>query len=276
MLTPLLMVADIAPPTWGIFAEEMVVPTIFVTAFVATVYVMISRARAGEPIPPIRKIAGLDAMDEAIGRATEMGRPVHYSPGISPITNAQTIASFAVLGYVAKMCAQYDTQLIQTNRQYIVHAVTEEIVQQADLEAGRPDAYNPDDVRYISGFQFGYAAGVLGIFQREKPAANIMYGSFFAESMIFLEAANQIGAIQIAGTASVAQLPFFIAAADYTLIGEEMYAASAYISKEPILRGTVVGQDIFRIVLFALIAIGTIVEQINPEDNPVTRILTSF
>ncbi len=276
MLNPLMILADLPPPTWGIFAEGQVIPFLFGTAFVVVVYVLISRARAGEPIPEIRKIAGLDAVDEAIGRATEMGRPVHFGPGIGAVSNAQTIAAFAVLGYVAKMCAQYDTQLIQTNRNIYVYAVNEEIVKQSYLEAGRPDAYNPDDVRYISGFQWAYCAGVLGIMEREKPAANIMYGSWFAETMIFLEVGNIVGAIQIGATTNTAQLPFFIAAADYTLIGEEMFAASAYISKEPVLRGTVVGQDIFRILIFAIIIIGTILQQIDPEENPLARILTEF
>ena len=276
MLNALWMLAEIPPPTWGMFAQGEVAPFLFLVVFVALVYYMISRARAGQPIPEIRKIAGLDAVDEAVGRATEMGRPVHYSPGISAVENEQTIASFAMLSYVAKTCAQYDTRLIQTNRNYIVHAVNEEIIKQAYLEAGRPDAHNPDDCRYISGFQFAYTAGVLGILKRERPAANIMYGAFFAESMMMLEVASHIGAVQIGATANTAQLPFFMAAADYTLIGEEMYAASAYLSREPVLRGTVVGQDLTRIIIFAIIIIGTIIQQIDPDTNALTRFMRTF
>jgi len=267
---------DAPTATWGIFADGEVANFLFAAIFIGLIYYMISRARAGMPIPEIRKMAGLDALDEAIGRATEMGRPVHYSPGISPVDNAQTIAAFAMLSYVAKTCAQYDTRLIQTNRNIFVHAVNEEIVKQAYLEAGRPDAHNPDDVRWISQFQFAYTAGVIGIFARERPAANIMYGSFFAESMLILEVGDMIGAVQIGATAQTAQLPFFMAAADYTLIGEEMYAASAYMSREPVLRGTVVGQDLARIIIFAIIVIGTIVQHIDPEENPFTWFLREF
>ena len=41
----------------------------------------------------IRRIAGLDAIDEAIGRATEMGKPIFYVPGIGDMTTVSTIAA---------------------------------------------------------------------------------------------------------------------------------------------------------------------------------------
>ena len=78
---------------------------------------------------------------------------------------------------------------------------------------------------------------------REKPAAIFLQGTFYAESLILAETGNSVGAIQIAGTDSEHQLPFFIAACDYTLIGEELYAASAYLSREPMLLGSLRGQD---------------------------------
>ena len=79
--------------------------------------------------------------------------------------------------------------------------------------------------------------GLDGIMVRERPATVFLLGMFYAESLILAETANSVGAIQIAGTDASSQLPFFIAACDYTLIGEELYAASAYMSREPLLLG---------------------------------------
>jgi len=251
----------------GVAAQFFVMVTLLLL-----VYVMIQRAKAGLAIPQIRKIPGLDAVPEAIGRATEMGRPVHFCPGISGISNPATFAAWAFLAYVAKMCAQYDTRFINTNRNYLVHAINEEIIKQAYLEAGKPEAYNPDDIRWLSNSQFAYATGVLGIFQREKPAANIMIGYFYAESLLFAEAGHLSGAIQIAGTTNVTQLPFFVTACDYTLLGEEIYAASAYVSQQPVLVGSVVGQDIGKIIVFCLIVLGVILENVTAE-NPLTSLL---
>lgn len=246
-------------PAKGIlfFAPEMFWDFVLVALLFILVYVMIRRANAGLPIPRIRKIAGLEAIDEAIGRATEMGRPVHFTPGMSGFS-PETYAALATLSYVAKTAAQYDTRLIVTNRQPMVHPVASEIVRQAYLEAGRPDAFNQDDVRYLSDWQFSYTSAVLGIFQREKPAANLMFGYWMAEALILGEAGAEAGCIQVGANTNVFQIHFFIVTCDYTLIGEEQFAASAYLSREPMLTGTVVAQDMVKILIGLLVLAGSV------------------
>ncbi len=93
---------------------------------------------------------------------------------------------------------------------------------------------------------------------RERPAAIFLIGYFFAESLILAETGQSVGAIQIAGQADPSQLPFFVATCDYTLIGEELYAASAYLSREPVLLGSMRGQDIAKAILLALALIGIV------------------
>ncbi|MHB0885305.1 MAG: DUF6754 domain-containing protein [Bacillota bacterium] len=269
----MLLAAEAAKPYLGIFAQGMFAQFALMLVFAFIVWFMVTRAKAGMKVPEIRKINGLEALDEAIGRATEMGRPVHFTPGLGTVGNAMTFAAFGLLGYVAKLCAKYDTRLIQTNADYVLLAINEEIIRQAYLEAGRPDAFNADDVQFMSDQQFAYASNVMNMFQKEKPAANIMMGAFWAESLIFAETASFIGAIQIAGTASTFQLPFFITACDYTLIGEEIYAASAYLSKEPVLYGSLVGQDWAKIFVFALILVGTVIANFQAKGNWLTTIL---
>lgn len=227
-------------------------------AYLAVVLVMISRARKGLKIPQIYKVAGLDHLDEAVGRATEMGRPVHFSPGIGSIDNSQTMAAFSILSYVAKACARYDTSLIVTNRYSVIYPITEGIVRQAYIEVGKPESFVADNVRFIAEDQFAYASGVTGIMNRERPAANLLLGAFWAESLIFAEVGNSVGSIQISGTANTAQIPFFVASCDYCLIGEELYAASAYLSRDPVLMGNLIAQDWGKMSVIALIMVGSI------------------
>ncbi|MBX6350860.1 MAG: hypothetical protein IRZ11_05060 [Clostridia bacterium] len=270
-----LLAQEESKAVWGIFTAGQAGAFVAVAIFAILVYVMITRARAGQSIREIHKIPGLDAISEAVGRATEMGRPVHYTMGLPSITDPQTIAAFPVLGYVAKLCAQYETRLINTVPDVVIYAINEEIIRQAYLEAGRPDAFNPDDVRFITDWQFAYVAGVLEILAAEKPAAQILFaGPFYAEAMIFIEAGALAGAIQVGGTASTAQLPFFVAGCDYALIGEEIYAASAYLSKEPIITGTVVGEDYFKFLIFAAIIVGTLIATFATS-NPLATFMTS-
>jgi hypothetical protein len=204
----------------------------------------------------IRPIPGLEAVDEAVGRATEMGRSCLFVPGIQDINDIQTVAGITVLGRVAKLTAEYGARLDVPTARSLVMTAARETVQASYMSAGRPDAFNEDDIYYLTDEQFGYVAGVTGRMVRDKPAACFYMGSFFAESLLFAETGNSIGAIQVAGTAQPSQLPFFVAACDYTLLGEEFFAASAYLSGEPIQLGSLRGQDIGKLLGGALLIVG--------------------
>ncbi len=230
-----------------------------VILYSATVVYCIYTARSGKELF-IRRIPGLEAVDEAIGRATEMGRSIMYILGLGSVSNVATIASMNILSQVAQKTADYETPLRVPCNDPIVMNVVREMVKTAYLNEGRPDAYNEENIFFLTESQFAYAAGVDGMMVREKPAAVFLQGTFFAESLILAETGNSIGAIQIAGTDKEHQLPFFIAACDYTLIGEELYAASAYLSREPMLLGSLKGQDYGKVMIFGAIVIGVILE----------------
>lgn len=211
----------------------------------------------GRMQPKLRRIAGLDAIEESVGRATEMGRPVHFTPGMDGL-GAATFAALSVMEYVTNLTAKYNTELIVTIRVAVVFPIAQEIVRQTYLAAGKPDMFKEDTVRYLSGEQFAYAAGVMGIFSRSQVAANVMMGGYYAESLLFAEAGAQAGAIQVAGTPALAQIPFFVAACDYTLIGEELYAAGAYLSQERMRVGSIVAQDIIKLAVMIYMTAGII------------------
>ena len=207
----------------------------------------------------IRKIAGLEAVDDAIGRATEMGKPVLYVIGIGTMSNIASIASLNILAEVAKKTGQYETPLIVPHADPIVYTVAREVVKESYTSIGRPDLFDPDKVFFVTQSQFAYAAAIDGIMMRDRPAANFLIGWFRAESLIIAETGTMTGAIQIAGTDAVSQLPFFVTACDYTIIGEELYAASAYISREPMLLSAIKGEDIGKIVIFAALGLASII-----------------
>lgn len=217
----------------------------------------LAQARKGKELY-IRKIAGLEAVDEAVGRATEMGRRIYYVPGTQDMNNVQTIAGVTILGRVARLTAEYEADLQVPVSRSMVMITAREVVKEAHLNVGRPDSYREDSIYYLTDDQFGYAAGIDGLVVREKPATIFYMGAFYAESLILVETGNSIGAIQIAGTAMPAQLPFFVAACDYTLIGEELFAASAYLSREPRLLGSLKGQDVGKALIVTALLVGVV------------------
>ncbi len=229
--------------------------------FCGIIFLQIRRQQGGAPIPWMRPIAGLAAIDEAIGRATEMGRPIHFSPGIGGIVDeeaGQVLAGLQFLSYLAEQSGRYDIQLIATMRNAVVYTMAEDIAKEGFARAGVPEKYTPETVRFISDAQMAYAAGVLGIFEREKPAANVMIGAWYAETMMLAEAATNAGAISIGGTARLFQIPYLVVTCDYVLIGEEIYAGGAYLAKDRIQLGSLVGQDICKSISAIALVVGVI------------------
>lgn len=227
---------------------------VFVAILSVIVVVRIVFAQWGR-VPSIRRIPGLNALDEAIGRATEMGRPVLMVPGISGF-DIVTLQALSIFSYVARAVAAFGNRCIMPTIDPAVQGVAEETLRDAYQSAGRPELFDPDDIRYLSSQQFAFASGVAGIIYRERVAASFMLGAFFAESLILAENGQMAGAIQIAGTPQTTQLPFFIASCDYVLLGDEFYAASAYISRNATLLGSIVGQDYCKLLMLAAVLIG--------------------
>ncbi|HEX7401428.1 MAG TPA: DUF6754 domain-containing protein [candidate division Zixibacteria bacterium] len=206
----------------------------------------------------IRPIAGLQAIDDAIGRATEMGKPILYSAGLGKMDRVATMASMNILSSVAEKTAEYNTPLIFPNYDPVVMTTAQEVVKEACSRAGHPEAYHPDNIFFVTQSQFGYAAAVDGIMTRQLPATNLFLGTFEAEALILAETGNSIGALQIAGTDSTIQLSFFIVACDYTLIGEELFVASGYLTQDKQVLGSIKGQDWLKAIIVFLILMGGI------------------
>jgi hypothetical protein len=228
---------------------------IAVAVFTALVLGFIAVAKGGRELF-IRPLAGISAVDDAIGRATEMNRPILYVLGLGAADEIATIASLTILARVARKVAEHRTELVVPCYDPVVMSIAQETVKQAYLDAGRPDEYKEEQVHYVTQDQFAYVAAVNGMMLRRQTATNFYLGVFYAESLILAETGSIAGSIQISGTDRTTQLPFFIVACDYTLIGEELYAASAYLGREPKLLGTLKGQDWAKVIFIAATLVG--------------------
>ena len=95
----------------------------------------------------IREIPGLKAVDEAVGRATEMGSSILYTPGWGgDIQRPTTIASMNILSSVATRTAEYDCRLIYPTHDPVIMAVAQEVVKESSIKAGHPERYRADDI----------------------------------------------------------------------------------------------------------------------------------
>ena len=227
---------------------------LFTLTFVIFIVFNVSRALKTDLF--IRRVAGLNAIEEAVGRATEMGKPVLMVPGLSDPVNAYAVQAINICAHVTRIAAKFSNPIILCAYSASMYTLAQEVIRDTYQSEGVPERYDLDSVRYISDRQFAFAAGVSGLILREQTAATFFLGEFYAESLIFAETANSIGAIQVASSTEATQTPFFIAACDYVLIGDEFYAASAYLTREPVMVGSLVGQDWAKMTAIAFILMG--------------------
>ena len=205
-----------------------------------------------------RGIPGLERIDAWIKEAAKLDRGVFFSPGTGGVTSPDTLAGLALLGYVVKRCVEDGARILVANADPQVQQATEDIVKGAYNKAGKEKEYSPDMVRYISARQFAYAAGVMGILRRERPAVNFFVGDFQAEALQIAEAGRTEAIAQIAGTSNTDQLPFFMTTCDQTLIGEELYTAQGYLSSDPEAISALVANDAGKILAILLVLAGVI------------------
>lgn len=222
----------------------------------------------------IRRIPGLTEIDEAIGRSTEMGRPMIFHPGVGDLQNIATLAALGVLGYVARQSARLGARLIVTTAFPVIVPVAEDIVKQSYEQEGRPELFDSSNIRFLAVGGDQLALATSDLMRKERSASHFFFGSYDYTSLLLTEPGNHTGAMQIAGTSDYFQVPFFIASCDYTVIGEELFAASAYLTREPTMLGSLIGQDYAKIGILLLIVLGAISVTILGADNLFVRLVS--
>lgn len=254
---------------WGKRGFMLIIPVLLIMLFVL---INIQKAKSSKGVT-IRRIAGLDQIDEAIGRATETARPVLMVPGIGTLDGI-SLQALAIFSSIVRTACRFATPIRLMTMAAPVYGVAQEMVRDVYLSEGVPEQFDPDSVQYVTDRQFAFASAVAGTIQREKVAATFLMGEFFAESLIFAENANVVGAIQVASSTQTTQTPFFVAACDYVLLGDEFYAASAYLGRQQVLLGSLAGIDWAKMMFMACAVIGVIfhsLQTMRPIDmNAVT------
>ena len=235
-----------------------VLMAVLMFVFAAVIFLFIWRARRGH-LSRVRKIGGIAALEEAVGRATEMGRPVIFAMGYTDIMDITTHASLAVMAHVARLAARLHTRFVALVRIPNVFPVAEEYVREAYKAEGVLEEFNAEEqVRFVTDDGVVYALSVARYIEENKAGCAIFLGAFDFTSLLMTEPGAQMGVIQIAGDPYLAQVPFLVCTCDYTIIGEEYFAAGAYVSPDPTMRGTLTSQDIIKAVFVALIVVGTV------------------
>lgn len=133
--------------------------------------------------------------------------------------------------------------------------------------------YNDNMSIYVGASQSALVAATQGYILERKPSVVMIFGATMYEMLNTLAFGSRVGAMMLAGTPRLYYQSATLLAADYQLIGEELYAAGALVSEDPIQVGAIQGEDWSKILLLFLLIIFAIAVNLG---NPLYQLLTSW
>ena len=222
------------------------------------------------PAVVLRRIAGYDLIRNAMAEAAEDGRPVHLSlgtAGIADLNSMQTVAALSALEYLSEQ------SIVSTNTPLVTMAdpttllLAQDIAARPFEDSGRLPQFEPRTVRFMGGSGevavSAYTAGVLDLLDRKAVAANFLLGHFGDECVVIGEEAARHAIPQVAGSGSPAALSLMALTADHLLIGEELFAAGAYLSRRPWQVSGLLAQDSARWLVIGLVGVVVVLKTLG-------------
>lgn len=245
----------IGPDVLGI---ESLIAILIVLISVPLFFYALSRARAGH-LPRLRPLPAFDRLSGMSGRAAESGQLLHVGLGMGGISGPDTAVSLAgltVLEYLADQAAAGESRLVVTVADPTLLPAAQEVLRRAYAQRGKSEVFSPSQVRLLAPDPAAYAAGVMGILEGENPLANVTIGAFGDEYLLIGETGAKRDVEQVAGTDDPAALAFMHVTAHETLIGEEIFAAGAYLRGSAESVAGLMVQDWWRYLVVVFIIAG--------------------
>ena len=206
----------------------------------------------------LRQIAAFTRLARAVGLSIEDGKRLHISLGHGGLFDGRggsALAGLALLRNIAERTSVSDMPSVATAGDPTLGLLTQDTLQAGYHAAGVEDAYVHTMGRVTGLTPFSYVAGTMSIPQNENVSTNILLGHFGPEAGLLAESSERANTALIGATEDLAgQSVLFISAQD-PLVGEELFAAGAYLNADPAHAASLTVQDLFRwLIILGLLA----------------------
>jgi Domain of unknown function (DUF6754) len=208
--------------------------------------------------PAFREIHAFTRLRHAIGRVVEDGTRLHVSLGRDVLTTPQSAAALAgltLLRRLAELTSSGDKPPIATSGDAALAILSQDTLQTGSL-ASAQGAYDPTAGRLTGLTPFSYAAGAIPVIHDENISTNVLIGNFGIEAALLADAAERSNSFTLAASDNLTAQAVLYASAQEPLIGEELYAAGAYMDAGPLHKASLTVQDILRWLIILAILIG--------------------
>ena len=207
----------------------------------------------------LRPIEAFDQLKRVIGLAVENGTRLHISLGRGNLLTSRggsALAALAMLRQLTERTAIADRSPIVTSGDASLAILSQDTLQAGYQAAGADDQYRTNTGRLTGLTPFSYAAGTIPVTRDENVSANVVIGDLGIEAALLAESADREDTHLIAASDNLTAQSILFASAQHPLIGEELFAAPAYVGAEPAHQASLQVQDILRWLIIVAILVG--------------------
>lgn len=231
---------------------------ILVFLFIVITYTIYYRGRQA---PELRAIPAFQRIVRSIGLAIEAGNRLHFALGSGNLISPQSAVGFlglSLLGRISKTAALSDYPPISSAGEGALIILAHHTQRNAAKKLG--GYFDPFLGRITGLTPFAYAAGASLLVSEEDTGASFLFGTFQSESALLLEATERNNGEPLGGTDDIAGQAVMFVFTREPLIGEETFAAGAYIGADEFHKACLFAQDILRWILIGFILFGALLK----------------
>lgn len=204
-----------------------------------------------------RRIEAYERLNRAVGLAVEGGTRLHVSIGRGNLFTARggsALAGLAMLRRLSERTSLSDHPPVVTSGDASLAILSQDTLQSGYRAAGAEDQYRFTTGRLTGLTPFAFAAGTLPVMRDENVSANVVIGDLGSEAALIAEAADSENADLIAASDNLSAQAVLYASSQEPLIGEELFAAGAYLGAGASHDASLQVQDMLRwLVILAIL-----------------------
>lgn len=228
--------------------------------FSAVLLLILSFVHRKTPIV-LRDIPAFTRLRQAVGLVVEDGSRLHVSLGRGALTTPQSasaLAGLSLLRRLVDLTSAGDQPPIATSGDATLAILSQDTLKAAAKYSERA-AYDPAAGRLTGLTPFSYAAGAIPAIRDENVSANVLMGNFGVEVALLTDAVERENTFVLAGSDNLTAQAVIYASAQEPLIGEEIFAAGAYVRPDTLHGASLKVQDVLRWLIIASILLGAII-----------------
>ncbi|MBE0669997.1 MAG: hypothetical protein IH588_05355 [Anaerolineales bacterium] len=238
---------------------------LLIIIFAAFLLLMITLWKRNSPAR-LRDIPALTRLYRMLGLSVEDGTRLHISLGHGSLLDARggsALAGLATLRIIAEKTSVSDMPSIASSGDPVLGLLTQDTLQAGYHAAGVDELYSPTTGRVTGLTPFGFAAGAMNISRNEKVSTTIMLGHFGPEVALIADTSDRESVTMIGASDDLSGQAVLFANTEDALIGEELFAAGAYLGAGASHAASLTVQDILRWLVIAALLGGAAIKLVG-------------